>query len=89
MGVGVGVGGLGAWVIRVGTASGGPHEEARLRQAGATILFWIAEQRLRNFRAMALGFPGNGGLTVIPPKKPGSHPMALGKSRMRPRPSPG
>lgn len=36
-----------------------PQEEARLRQAGATILFWNAEQRLRNFPAMEREFPGH------------------------------
>ena len=34
-------------------------EEARLRQAGAEILFWSQEQRDRNFPAMETLFPGN------------------------------
>lgn len=37
----------------------GAQEEARLRQAGATILFWSQDERLRNFPAMERVFPGN------------------------------
>lgn len=36
-----------------------PQDEARLRQVGAAVLFWSAEERLKNFPAMEKVFPGN------------------------------
>ncbi|MCP3730205.1 beta-lactamase family protein [Sphingomonas sp. MG17] len=35
------------------------REAARLRQVGAAVLFWSAEERLRNFPAMERVFPGH------------------------------
>jgi CubicO group peptidase (beta-lactamase class C family) len=34
-------------------------DEARLRQVGAAVLFWSAEERLKNFPAMEMIFPGH------------------------------
>lgn len=36
-----------------------PKDEARLRQVGAAVLFWSAEERLKNFPAMEKIFPGH------------------------------
>lgn len=54
-------------------------EEARIRQAGAEILFWSQEQRDRNFPAMETLFPGNvveAGRRPYP--LPAGRPLSLG-----------
>lgn len=60
----VGLGALALWgCAPVQRASVPPpasaQDEARLRQASAAVLFWSAEERLRNFPAMEQVFPGN------------------------------
>ncbi|WP_447725058.1 serine hydrolase domain-containing protein [Sphingomonas koreensis] len=51
------------------------QDEARLRQVGAAILFWSAEERLKNFPAMEKVFPGHvvkagGKVKPLPDGKP-------------------
>lgn len=41
------------------TAAPAAKDEARLRQVGAAVLFWSAEERLKNFPAMEKIFPGH------------------------------